>query len=108
MLQGNSLSFLLKKLLLAGGLFLFCCAAQASDQETATFDPPKLSRYQEAREKISDVLVTALSAVGIRYRYGGNDPTQGLDCSGLVRYVFQRALGKSLPRTSEEISRVGE
>ncbi|MFX7824934.1 C40 family peptidase, partial [Acinetobacter baumannii] len=32
----------------------------------------------------------------------------GLDCSGLVRYVFKEAWGTDLPRTSLEISRVGE
>ena len=32
----------------------------------------------------------------------------GLDCSGLVRYVFQQAGGIALPNTSREMSRVGE
>ncbi|MGH8809397.1 MAG: C40 family peptidase, partial [Noviherbaspirillum sp.] len=30
------------------------------------------------------------------------------DCSGLVRYLFKEVWGTNLPRTSEEISRVGE
>lgn len=46
--------------------------------------------------------------VGIRYRHGGTSPEHGLDCSGLVRYVFRQADGTELPRTSSEISRVGE
>lgn len=46
--------------------------------------------------------------IGIRYKYGGNGPENGLDCSGLVRYVFKQTSGAELPRTSEEISRVGE
>jgi cell wall-associated NlpC family hydrolase len=46
--------------------------------------------------------------IGVRYRWGGNTPDSGLDCSGFVRYVFQDTLGMTLPRRAEEMSRVGE
>lgn len=49
----------------------------------------------------------AIGMLGVYYKRGGNTPENGLDCSGLVRYVFQQAWGTDLPRTSEEISRVG-
>jgi len=49
----------------------------------------------------------ALSLVGIDYRYGGDTPERGLDCSGLIRYVFQEVTGVTLPRTSKELSRIG-
>lgn len=39
---------------------------------------------------------------------GGNTPENGLDCSGMVRYVFKQAWGTILPRTTEELSHVGE
>ena len=32
----------------------------------------------------------ALGLIGVDYRYGGSSPEHGLDCSGLVRYVFQQ------------------
>lgn len=50
----------------------------------------------------------AMGMIGIHYKYGGSTPESGLDCSGLVRYVFKEAWGANLPRTSAEISRVGE
>lgn len=50
----------------------------------------------------------ALALVGVKYRWGGNSPATGLDCSGLVRYVFHDALGEDLPRRAIEISRLGE
>jgi hypothetical protein len=50
----------------------------------------------------------ALSLVGIDYRYGGDSPDQGLDCSGLIRYVFQEVTGVTLPRTAQELSRIGK
>lgn len=50
----------------------------------------------------------ALRLVGVPYEYGGSSPDTGFDCSGLVHYVFTYALGLALPRSAEEISRVGE
>jgi cell wall-associated NlpC family hydrolase len=58
--------------------------------------------------KAGDVVVGALNMIGVRYRWGGNTPDSGLDCSGFVRYVFQDTLGMSLPRRAEEMSRMGE
>ena len=58
--------------------------------------------------KAGDVVVGALNMIGVRYRWGGNTPDSGLDCSGFVRYVFQDTLGMTLPRRAEEMSRVGE
>lgn len=55
----------------------------------------------------ADVAVRALAHLGVPYRYGGDDPSRGFDCSGLVRYVFLDALGLELPRRSHEIVRSG-
>ena len=49
----------------------------------------------------------ALVKVGIHYRYGGASPEQGFDCSGLVSYVFERAWGVSLPRSTAEQRSLG-
>lgn len=53
------------------------------------------------------VLFRAISLVGTPYRYGGNTPQGGFDCSGLVGYVFRDAAGVALPRTSSGIAEVG-
>lgn len=50
----------------------------------------------------------ALGLLGVRYKFGGNSPETGLDCSGLVRYVFQQVTGVTLPRTAREMSRIGD
>ncbi len=49
----------------------------------------------------------AMSLTDTPYRYGGNSPDEGFDCSGFVGHVFQHSLGITLPRTSREISQVG-
>jgi hypothetical protein len=55
-----------------------------------------------------DLAIYALGLIGVDYRFGGTTPERGLDCSGLVRYVFQQVTGVTLPRTSQELSRLGE
>jgi len=54
-----------------------------------------------------DVAIYALGLIGVDYRYGGETPESGVDCSGLVRYVFQQVTGVTLPRTSKELSHLG-
>lgn len=54
-----------------------------------------------------ELALQALGLIGVPYRFGGGDPARGLDCSGLVRYVFRAAAGVELPPRSYEIGRVG-
>lgn len=54
-----------------------------------------------------EVALYALGLIGVSYRWGGDSPDAGLDCSGLVRHVFREVAGVALPRTSKELSRVG-
>ena len=54
--------------------------------------------------KANAVLMRAISLVGTPYRYGGNTPEGGFDCSGLVTYVFRDMLDLRLPRTSRELA----
>lgn len=50
------------------------------------------------------VLMRAISLVGTPYRYGGNTPQSGFDCSGLVNYVYRDMLDLRLPRTSRDLA----
>jgi len=59
-------------------------------------------------ERAREVLVNALSLTGIRYKYGGNSPETGFDCSGFVRYVYQQTANLSLPHSARAISQLGK
>ena len=50
----------------------------------------------------------ALSLVDTPYRYGGNTPDTGFDCSGLIVFVFREAASRLLPRTVRQIAQAGE
>lgn len=50
--------------------------------------------------------MTALGLLDTPYRYGGANPSQGFDCSGLVGYVFDAATAHALPRSTADIARV--
>lgn len=50
-----------------------------------------------------DVLFRALGLVGTPYRWGGNTPQSGFDCSGLIGYVYRDAAGIHLPRSTREM-----
>lgn len=89
---------------------LMPAAAAPKDDSTPMLRAEKSLRDfgGKAKDTASDITSYALSLIGVDYRFGGNTPDQGLDCSGLIRYVFQQATGLSLPRSAREQSRVGE
>jgi len=55
-----------------------------------------------------DVTDQAMDLIGVRYRFGGQTPDKGLDCSGLVKYVFEHVTGIRMPRSAREQAKVGE
>jgi len=70
--------------------------------------PPASTAPTTVWHGAQDLAIYALGLIGVDYRFGGTTPERGLDCSGLVRYVFQQVTGVTLPRTSQELSRLGE
>lgn len=76
-------------------------ASQRAAAEAAPAPTPALL------EKAQDVAIFALSLIGVDYRFGGDSPQRGLDCSGLVGYVFSQTTGIALPRTSAALGHTG-
>lgn len=58
---------------------------------------PVVSQVSEAQAQ--QVTITALGLVGTPYRYGGNTPDSGFDCSGLIAWVYRQEAGLAAPRT---------
>jgi cell wall-associated NlpC family hydrolase len=79
----------------------------------ATTEPPdhtegralrNAPRYVSVGERAAQI---ALEAVGTPYRWGGESPTSGFDCSGLVRWAYGR-LGIDVPHSSYALWSTGQ
>jgi len=101
-----------------GAVALSLAATLAWPAVAAAAEGPDKSFAQTARDTAEravtnvwsgaqDVAQFALGLIGVEYRWGGDSPERGLDCSGLIRYVFQEVTGVTLPRTARELSQIG-
>ncbi|MGE5490888.1 MAG: C40 family peptidase [Actinomycetota bacterium] len=94
-------SFLLLPLL----VFLAACGGpavrQAEQAETIAQRPARVS------ERANDVVLYALGLLDTGYRFGGKNPDAGLDCSGMVSYIFDRAAGVRVSGSAADIARQG-
>jgi cell wall-associated NlpC family hydrolase len=94
-----------RHIVLSTCLAVLPAAGHASETAPSEGEISLFGRYAaDARE----LVIRALSFVGVHYRRGGESPETGFDCSGLVRHVFRESMGLALPRTSRDISLVGE
>jgi cell wall-associated NlpC family hydrolase len=75
-------------------------------QPPYTLEPPFAALSRSALALRDSLVARARAQVGKRYRHGGETPTRGFDCSGLVAYVLS-SLGLAVPRTANAQSAVG-
>ena len=81
---------------------LAACSSRAP--APAPVAKPQVTYAPAAASPIADdVLIRAIGLVGTPYRWGGNTPDSGFDCSGLIGYVYRDAAAISLPRTTREM-----
>ena len=90
---------------LAAALLLAACGTPAprpSDKgETIT------QSRRPASPAGADVALYALTLIDTGYRFGGKNPQAGLDCSGMVSYVFGQAAGLKVSGSAADIARRG-
>lgn len=87
--------------ILAFAALLTACASKAPPPAPAkqvVFRPA--TNFSPAAD---DVLFRALGLVGTPYRWGGNTPDSGFDCSGLINFVYRDMTGIKLPRSTREM-----
>ena len=56
-------------------------------------------------EKGNEVALYALGLIDTGYRFGGRNPEAGLDCSGMVSYIYGQAAGLKVAGSAADIAR---
>ena len=60
-----------------------------------------------SNDKANDVVLFALGLIETGYLFGGKNPEAGLDCSGMVSYVYQKAVDMRLAGSAADLARQG-
>lgn len=110
----------LRALAFATGILLAGCGtlpppAAAPEQPVARPEPapvPSPSRPQQNAAALQladdshaqDAVIYALGLIGNHYRFGGRNPDSGLDCSGMVSWIFEQVAGLRLPHNAAQIA----
>lgn len=84
-----------------------CSTVPSVHRGAASIASPVLpSRLSQAQA--DDITIYAVGLVGTPYRYGGNTPDSGFDCSGLIGHVYQSGAGVVPPRTVSRLQNWGQ
>lgn len=96
----------------AAALSAACATTPVPQQNSSAFHKSSIGDLEPLFEDsyseiqmggIDEVLFHAISLMGTPYKWGGNTPEEGFDCSGLIRYVFDESAGVRLPRTTAQM-----
>lgn len=69
--------------------------------------PAGEARAESLLTRVHDLVLNAMSLMGVPYKWGGAAPESGFDCSGFVQFVVRQATGIILPRSSFDQVRHG-
>jgi cell wall-associated NlpC family hydrolase len=69
-----------------------------------TMSPPRSST---GTAEGNEVAMYAMGLIGTGYRFGGKNPQAGLDCSGMVSYVYREAIGLKVTGSAADMARQG-
>lgn len=100
----------MKRFLLLLALILSVALAGCGTTPTAPKARIGANTFQnepEASPAAREVAMYALMLLNTGYRFGGKNPEAGLDCSGMVTYVYREALGMSLTGNAAMLARAG-
>lgn len=65
------------------------------------------SRALEPTPEGREVVMYALGLIGTDYRFGGKNPEAGLDCSGMVSYIYKQATPVKVDGSAADIAKKG-
>jgi cell wall-associated NlpC family hydrolase len=116
---------------LLAGVVMFAAAVPASAQQTSVAAKKPVAKSVAAKKKSvvaslmdreaspagpfahlsftqrDSIIEHTRNLLGVKYKWGGINPAKGLDCSGIVKYVFAK-LGIELPHRAAELAKLGD
>jgi len=101
-------------LLASSVLVLNACGVLPYGMQTSAPVVAKVGAGDTARDgagiddRANDVVLFALGLIETDYRFGGKNPEAGLDCSGMVSYVFEKAVDLRLAGSAADLARQGK
>jgi cell wall-associated NlpC family hydrolase len=110
------------RLTLLAGAMLFAVAVPAAAQQKPSSKAPRKGAVQAVTEREANpagpfarltsmqrdsIIEHTRSLLGVKYKWAGLNPAKGLDCSGIVKYVFAK-LGVELPHRAAELAKMGD
>lgn len=95
--------FRLKLLPLVLAALLTACATPVPPLPVRLQAPAQASVSPQAQE----VVLFALGLIDTGYRFGGKNPEAGLDCSGMVSWIFAEAAGLRVHGSAADIAQRG-
>jgi cell wall-associated NlpC family hydrolase len=81
---------------------------QLSQQISNQLGGPLQSARTAFGGKASELVMQAMGLLGVPYKRGGTSEEKGFDCSGFVRYMYEKSVSLVLPRRAEEQAKVTE
>ncbi|MBT9523547.1 MAG: C40 family peptidase [Dechloromonas sp.] len=86
-------------------LLLAACSGPAPRSSDSAETITQASR--SVSEKGNEVVFYAMGLIDTGYRFGGKNPEAGLDCSGMISYIYGRAAGLKVQGSAADIARNG-
>jgi len=85
-------------------LLAACSSTPIAPPDSTPAQPPQ---SDVAADKGSEVALFAIGLIDTGYRFGGKNPEAGLDCSGMVTYIYSHATNIRLTGSAADLARKG-
>ena len=85
-------------------LLLAACGSLPFSSERPPAGPAQRPAFSE---KGNEITFFALGLIDTGYRFGGKNPEAGLDCSGMVSYIYNTVAGMKMNGSAADIARQG-
>ncbi|HLO64230.1 MAG TPA: C40 family peptidase [Azonexus sp.] len=79
---------------------LAACGSPATRPESAV-----QATASSANDRGNEIVLYAMGLLDTGYRFGGKNPEAGLDCSGMVSYIYGQAAGLKVLGSAADIAR---